>query len=141
MGSVNERDGLGDNLVPDYITHLQEGGYYGWPCWYMGGHQDPWHEGKHSELKNKIITPDVLLQPHSASLELTFYDAKQFPDEHQGDIFASENGSWNRSSRAGYELIRVPLHQTGHATGGYEDFMTGSSSTMGTSGDVPLESP
>ena len=123
--SVNERDGLGDNLVPDYITHVQEGGYYGWPWWYMGGHQDPRHEGKHPELKDKVITPDVILQPHNSSLELTFYDAKQFPDEYQGDIFASEHGSWNKSSRAGYELIRVPLHQTGHATGEYEDFMTG----------------
>jgi glucose/arabinose dehydrogenase/mono/diheme cytochrome c family protein len=123
--SVNERDALGDNLVPDYITHVQEGGFYGWPWWYMGGHQDPRHEGKHPELKGKVITPDVLLHPHNASLEMTFYDGKQFPAEYQGDIFASEHGSWNRSVRVGYELIRVPLHQTGHATGEYEDFMTG----------------
>lgn len=123
--SVNERDGLGDNLVPDYITHVQDGGFYGWPWWYMGGHQDPRHEGKHPELKNKVITPDVILQPHDASLEMTFYDGKQFPVEYQGDIFACEHGSWNRNVRVGYELIRVPLHQTGHATGEYEDFMTG----------------
>jgi len=123
--SVNERDALGDNLVPDYITHVQEGGFYGWPWWYMGGHQDPRHEGKHPELKDKVITPDVILNPHNASLELTFYDGKQFPKEYQGDIFASEHGSWNRSVRVGYEVIRVPLHQTGHATGEYEDFMTG----------------
>jgi glucose/arabinose dehydrogenase/mono/diheme cytochrome c family protein len=123
--SVNERDALGDNLVPDYITHVQEGGFYGWPWWYMGGHQDPRHEGKHPELKDKVITPDVILNPHNASLELTFYDGKQFPAEYQGDIFAAEHGSWNRSVRVGYELIRVPLHQTGHATGEYEDFMTG----------------
>jgi len=123
--SVNERDGLGDNLVPDYITHVQEGGYYGWPWWYMGSHQDPRHAGKHPELKDKVITPDVILHPHNASLGLTFYDGKQFPAEYQGDIFASEHGSWNRSVRVGYEVIRIPLHQTGHATGEYEDFMTG----------------
>ncbi|HEY4048319.1 MAG TPA: PQQ-dependent sugar dehydrogenase [Acidobacteriaceae bacterium] len=123
--SVNERDGLGDNLVPDYITHVQEGGYYGWPLWYMGGHQDPRHAGRHPELKEKVITPDVILQPHNASLELTFYNGKQFPSEYDGDIFAAEHGSWNKSIRAGYELIRVPLHQTGHASGEYEDFLTG----------------
>lgn len=123
--SVNERDALGDNLVPDYITHVQEGGFYGWPWWYMGGHQDPRHEGKHPELKDKVITPDVILHPHNASLGLTFYDGKQFPSEYHGDIFASEHGSWNRGVRVGYELIRVPLHQTGRASGEYEDFMTG----------------
>jgi glucose/arabinose dehydrogenase len=123
--SVNERDGLGDNLVPDYITHVQDGGFYGWPWWYMGGHQDPRHAGKHPELKDKVITPDVILQPHNASLGITFYDGKQFPAEYQGDMFASEHGSWNKSVRVGYEVIRVPLHQTGHATGEYEDFMTG----------------
>jgi glucose/arabinose dehydrogenase len=123
--SVNERDGLGDNLVPDYITHVQDGGFYGWPWWYMGGHQDPRHKGKHPELKDKVITPDVPLQAHNASLQLTFYDGKQFPAEYQGDIFASEHGSWNRSVRAGYEVIRIPLHQSGHATGEYEDFLTG----------------
>jgi glucose/arabinose dehydrogenase/cytochrome c5 len=123
--SVNERDGLGDNLVPDYITHVQDGGFYGWPWWYIGGHQDPRHDGKHPELKNKAIVPDVLLQPHNASLEMTFYDGSQFPAEYHGDIFASEHGSWNRSVRAGYEVIRVPLHQTGRANGEYEDFLTG----------------
>jgi len=123
--SVNERDGLGDNLVPDYITHVQQGGFYGWPWWYMGGHQDPRHKGKHPELKDKVITPDVLLQPHNASLEFAFYEGKQFPAEYKGDIFAAQHGSWNKSLRAGYEVIRVPLHQTGHASGEYEDFVTG----------------
>jgi glucose/arabinose dehydrogenase len=123
--SVNERDALGDNLVPDYITHVQEGGFYGWPWWYMGSHQDPRHEGKHPELKDKVITPDVILHPHNASLEMTFYEGKQFPPEYRGDIFASEHGSWNRAVRVGYELIRVPLHQAGQPTGEYEDFMTG----------------
>jgi len=123
--STNERDGLGDNIVPDYITHVQDGGFYGWPWWYMGGHQDPRHKGKHPELKDKVITPDVLVHPHNASLEMTFYDGKQFPAEYQGDIFAAEHGSWNRSVRVGYELIRVALHQTGGASGEYQDFMTG----------------
>ena len=123
--SVNERDGLGDNLVPDYITHVAEGGFYGWPWWYIGSHQDPRHQGKHPELKDKVLVPDVLLQPHNASLEMIFYDGKQFPAEFQGDIFASEHGSWNRSVRTGYEVIRVPLHQSGRASGEYEDFLTG----------------
>jgi glucose/arabinose dehydrogenase len=136
--SVNERDGLGDNLVPDYITHVQEGGFYGWPWWYIGGHQDPRHKGKHPELQDKAIVPDVLLQPHNASLELTFYEGAQFPAEYRGDIFASEHGSWNRSVRAGYEVIRVPLHQTGCASGEYEDFLTGFVADQRTAGSSPV---
>ena len=123
--SVNERDGLGNDLVPDYITHVQQGGFYGWPWWYMGGNQDPRFPGQHPEMREKVITPDVILQPHNASLQMTFYAGEQFPAEYRGDIFASEHGSWNRSPRAGYEVIRVPLHQTGRATGEYEDFLTG----------------
>lgn len=123
--SVNERDMLGDNLVPDYITHVQEGGFYGWPWWYIGANQDPRHAGKRPELKDKVIVPDVLIQPHSASLGLVFYDGKQFPAEYAGDIFAAEHGSWNRSARAGYEVIRVPRHGTAKASGEYQDFLTG----------------
>ena len=123
--SVNERDAIGDNLVPDYITHVQAGGFYGWPWWYMGGHQDPRHKGKHPELKDKVLTPDILLQPHNASLQIAFYTGTQFPAEYQGDIFASEHGSWNKTTRVGYEVIRIPLHQTGKATGEYQDFLTG----------------
>lgn len=100
--SVNERDGLGNNLVPDYITHVQDGGFYGWPWYYMGGHQDPRHKDKHPELRQRVITPDVLVQPHDASLQLTFYDGKQFPVEYRGDIFAAEHGSWNRNPPTGY---------------------------------------
>ena len=122
--SVNERDELGDNLVPDYITHILPGGFYGWPWWYMGGVQDPRHKGKHPELKDKVITPDVLIQPHNASLEMLFYDGKQFPQFH-GDIFASEHGSWNREVRTGYEVIRVPMHGGTRSDGSYEDFLTG----------------
>lgn len=123
--TVNERDGLGDNLVPDYITSVREGGFYGWPWWYMGSHQDPRHEGKHPELKDKVITPDVILQPHNASLQITFYEADRFPAQYQGDLFAAEHGSWNRSTRVGYEVIRIPRHHTDKATGEYEDFLTG----------------
>ncbi len=122
--SVNERDMLGNNLVPDYITHVQQGGFYGWPWFYMGGHWDPRLKGKHPELKDKVITPDVLIQPHSASLEMVFYEGHQFPSQYAGDIFAAEHGSWNKNQRAGYEVIRVPLQQ-GHASGVYEDFVTG----------------
>jgi glucose/arabinose dehydrogenase len=122
--STNERDALGDNLVPDYITHVEEGGFYGWPWFYMGGHQDPRHAGKHPELQSKALTPDVLLQPHFASLEMLFYDGSQFPAEYKGDVFAAEHGSWNRAKRAGYEVIRAPM-RNGKATGEYEDFLTG----------------
>jgi glucose/arabinose dehydrogenase len=123
--TVNERDGLGDNLVPDYITSVRAGGFYGWPWWYMGPHQDPRHVGKHPELRQRVIAPDVLLQPHNASLQIAFYQGQKFPDEYQGDIFATEHGSWNKSVRTGYEVIRVPLHQSGKASGEYQDFLTG----------------
>ena len=91
----------------------------------MGAHQDPRQQGKHPELKDKAIVPDVLLQPHNASLELTFYEGDKLPAEYHGDVFASEHGSWNKAVRVGYEVIRVPLHHTGHASGEYEDFLTG----------------
>jgi glucose/arabinose dehydrogenase len=122
--SVNERDNLGDNLVPDYITSVREGGFYGWPWYYTGDHQDPRHAGKHPELKGKVIVPDVLLQPHNASLEMLFYEGSQFPASYHGDIFAAEHGSWNKAKRAGYEVIRVPL-KNGKSSGEYEDFVTG----------------
>jgi glucose/arabinose dehydrogenase len=122
--STNERDALGDNLVPDYITHVQEDAFYGWPWYYMGSNQDPRLAGKHPELNGKVTVPDVLLQPHFASLEMTFYEGSEFPASYKGDIFAAEHGSWNKSRRAGYEVIRVPL-KDGKATGEYEDFLTG----------------
>lgn len=122
--STNERDGLGNNLVPDYVTHVQEGGFYGWPWWYMGGHQDPRHVGKHPELQAKVITPDVIVNPHFASLELIFYEGSELPPEYKGDGFACEHGSWNRAQRTGYEVIRLPM-KNGRATGEYQDFLTG----------------
>ncbi|XP_055337354.1 L-sorbosone dehydrogenase-like [Paramacrobiotus metropolitanus] len=122
--SVNERDELGDLLPPDYITRVQNNGFYGWPWYYIGPHQDPRHAGKHPELQNSVIVPDVLLQSHSASLQLTFYNGTMFPKEFVGDIFAAEHGSWNRAHRTGYKVIRVPV-RGGQPTGEYEDFMTG----------------
>ena len=94
--SVNERDGLGDMLPPDYVTSVKEGGFYGWPWYYLGGNPDPRHNGAHPELKDKVIVPDVLLQSHSASLDLTFYTGNSFPKEYKNQIFACEHGSWNR---------------------------------------------
>jgi len=122
--SVNERDDIGDDLPPDYITHVQEGGFYGWPWYYIGPNEDPRLKGKHPELKDKSIVPDVLLEPHDASLELTFYEAQQFPEKYRGGIFAAEHGSWNRSVRTGYEVVFVPL-ANGKASGEYQDFFTG----------------
>ena len=124
--SVNERDALGDGLVPDYISRVQPGGFYGWPWFYMGKHQDPRHKGKHPELADKVLTPDVLVQSHSASLNLVFYDGQQFPAEYRGDIFAAFHGSWNKKRRTGYKIVRVALDKsTGKARGDYEDFVTG----------------
>lgn len=122
--SVNERDEIGDNLPPDYITHVQDGGFYGWPWYYTGGHEDPRLAGKHPELKDKVIVPDVLLEPHNASLNITFYEGKEFPKQYRGELFAAEHGSWNRSIRTGYEVIMVPM-KDGKAVGDYEDFLTG----------------
>ena len=122
--SVNERDNLGDNLVPDYITHVEDGGFYGWPWYYMGGIQDPRHAGKHPELKSTVKVPDVLLQPHSGSLEMVFYDGKQFPAEDRDSIFSAAHGSWNKALRTGYKVIRTPL-KNGTPTGEYQDFLTG----------------
>jgi glucose/arabinose dehydrogenase len=122
--AVNERDGLGDNLVPDYVTSVRESGFYGWPWYYIGGNQDPRHDGKHPELRTGIIVPDVLLPPHNASLGIAFYEGAQFPEEFRGDLFVGQHGSWNRASRTGYEVVRVPLEK-GRASGEFQDFLTG----------------
>ena len=122
--STNERDGLGDDLVPDYVTRVKEGAFYGWPWFYLGDHQDPRHAGARPDLKGKITVPDVLLQAHSASLGLAFYEGSNFPAEYRGDAFAAEHGSWNRSKRTGYKFIRIRL-KDGVPTGEYEDFVTG----------------
>jgi glucose/arabinose dehydrogenase len=166
--STNERDELGNHLVPDYVTSVPEHSFFGWPWYYMGGHLDPRLQNpcangpggnqqlahpltsdeakncKHIDLAAKVKTPDVLVQPHMASLEMTFYPfhqpiyvggpndtrsndpnpARMFPSTYDGDIFAAEHGSWNRDPRAGYEVISIPMHD-GHATGEYDDFLTG----------------
>jgi glucose/arabinose dehydrogenase len=122
--STNERDGLGDDLVPDYVTSVQEGAFYGWPWFYIGANEDPRHAGARPDLKDKVTIPDVLLQPHSASLGMTFYEGSQFPPEYRGDAFAAEHGSWNRSKRTGYKVIRIRM-KDGKPTGEYEDFVTG----------------
>jgi glucose/arabinose dehydrogenase len=122
--AVNERDNLGDNLPPDYVTRVQPGGFYGWPYFYIGPHWDPAHIGKHPELRDQAIVPDVLLQPHVAPLQIAFYHGDQFPASYLGDIFGVSHGSWNRGSRTGYEVIRI-RRAFGKSLGGYEDFMTG----------------
>jgi len=122
--SVNERDTLGDNLPPDYITRIKAGGFYGWPWYYIGDHQNPPHVGERPDLKGKVLVPEVLLQAHSASLCITFYEGSSFPRQFKDDGFAAEHGSWNRARRTGYKVIRVPLKH-GAPTGEYEDFLTG----------------
>jgi glucose/arabinose dehydrogenase len=163
--SVNERDVLGNHLVPDYVTSVPEHSFFGWPWYYMGGHQDPRlpqpcangtgpnmqrttslseteaKDCKHVDLSKEVRTPDVPVQPHMASLEMTFYESGNFghlcpasnpkcsvggpfPAQYLGDAFAAEHGSWNRDPRAGYEVITIPMHN-GQATGEYDDFLTG----------------
>ncbi len=122
--STNERDGIGDDVPSDYITRLREGAFYGWPWYFIGAREDPRHRGERPDLKDRVTVPDVLLQAHSASLGLTFYNAQQFPAAYRGNIFAAEHGSWNRSRRTGYKVIRVII-KDGVPTGEYEDFVTG----------------
>jgi glucose/arabinose dehydrogenase/mono/diheme cytochrome c family protein len=122
--STNERDGLGDNLVPDYITRVREGAFYGWPWWYMGNHQDPRWKSARSDLAGKLTDPDVLVQPHSAALGMTFYTGSTFPAAYTGSAFAAFHGSWNRATRTGYKVVRI-IMRDGIPTGDYEDFLTG----------------
>jgi glucose/arabinose dehydrogenase len=124
--STNERDEMGEDLPPDYLSSVRPGGFYGWPWFYLGNHIDPRHKGKHLDFGGKVIAPDVLVQAHSASLNLCFYSGDQFPAEYKGDIFAAFHGSWNRTKRTGYKIVRVPFdHSTGKTLGEYEDFVTG----------------
>lgn len=122
--AVNERDGLGDNLPPDYVTRVQPAAFYGWPWFYIGAHPDPRHAGKHPELAGRVAVPDVLIQPHSAPLSLTVYPADGPWAEYRGDLFVALHGSWNRSAATGYKVVRVRLRD-GKPTGEYEDFATG----------------
>src|SRR5262245_10312289 len=122
--STNERDDLGDDLVPDFITRVREGAFYGWPWYYLGPNEDPRHRGERPDLRDKVTVPDVLIQAHSASMGMVFYDSDQFPSEYRGDAFAAEHGSWNRAKRTGCKVVRVLL-KDGVPTGEYEDFTTG----------------
>src|SRR3954471_8787006 len=124
FATINERDGLGDDLPPDYFTSVQEGGFYGWPYAYIGKNPDPENASKRPDLVQKTITPDLLIQAHSAALGLAFYNGKMFPAEYQGDAFVSLHGSWNRAGPTGYKIVRVRM-KGGKPVGGYEDFITG----------------
>jgi len=122
--ATNERDGLGDDLPPDYITRVRSGAFYGWPWYYIGDHEDPRHRGERPDLRGGVTVPDLLLQPHSAPLGMVFYDGAMFPRAYRGDAFVALHGSWNRGLRTGYKVVRVHM-EAGQPTGGYEDFMTG----------------
>jgi glucose/arabinose dehydrogenase len=147
--STNERDNLGNHLVPDYVTSVKEDGFYGWPWYYIGDHKDPRlpepcangtgpnlqapaltpeqsANCQREDIGSKVIVPDVLVQPHMASLEMLFYPSSgNFPKEYDGGVFAAEHGSWNRANRAGYEVIEIPMRDGHAADGTYEDFLTG----------------
>ena len=122
--AVQERDLMGDDLPPDFVTEIQDGGFYGWPYAYIGPNEDPRRKGERPDLVKKTITPDVLIQAHSAVLGLIFYNGKMFPKEFSGDAFVACHGSWNRSKRTGYKIIRIQF-KNGKPVGGYDDFITG----------------
>ena len=130
--ATNERDGLGDNLPPDYVSRIADGAFYGWPWYYAGDHEDPRHRGERPDLAGKINIPDVLIQPHSAPLGISFYDGTTFPEDYLGDAFVALHGSWNRDLSTGYKVVRV-IVKNGAATGEYEDFLTG---FVNSAGDV-----
>lgn len=122
--TVNERDALGDDLVPDYATSVTDGGFYGWPYSYIGRNLDPQVGASRPDLVSRAIVPDLLIQAHSASLGITFYNGSMFPHGWNGDAFVALHGSWNRSRRTGYKIIRIPM-QNGQPAGGYDDFVVG----------------
>ncbi|MCB1845307.1 MAG: PQQ-dependent sugar dehydrogenase [Halioglobus sp.] len=125
---TNERDLLGDDLVPDYATVVKKGAFYGWPWYYLGNHEDPRLQGQRPDLAGQVTVPDVLFQAHSAALGIAFYDVSSgpaaFPAEYRGDAFVTFHGSWNRGVRTGYKVVRM-IMKDGVATGAYEDFLTG----------------
>jgi glucose/arabinose dehydrogenase len=121
---VNERDGLGDDTPFEYATEVREGAFYGWPWYYIGAHEEPRHKQERPDLKDNATMPSVLIQAHSAPLQIAFYEADAFPAEYKGSAFVTLHGSWNRGQRTGYKVVRL-LFNNGKATGEYEDFMTG----------------
>jgi glucose/arabinose dehydrogenase len=123
--AVNERDGLGDDLVPDYVTSVKEGAFYGFPFAYIGQNEEPRRKGENPELVKKSIVPDVLLTSHSAALGIQFYDGKMFPKEYHGDAFVALHGSWNRQKLTGYKIVRVRFKDGKLVGNQYEDFISG----------------
>ena len=121
--AVNERDELGDELVPDYLTSVKDGGFYGWPFAYYGPHPDPRLKGQRADLVDKTIVPDVSMNAHTAALGLTFYTGNVFPERYRGGAFVGQHGSWNRSVFSGYKVVFVPFKNGVH--GKAEDFLTG----------------
>jgi glucose/arabinose dehydrogenase len=121
---VNERDELGDNLPPDFVTRVGDGKFYGWPWYYIGDHEDPRRAKERPDLKTQITVPDVLLQPHSAPLAIAFYASSHFPAKFRDSAFVAMHGSWNRAKRTGYKVVRL-VFDNGRPTGEYEDFLTG----------------
>ncbi len=122
--AVNERDGLGDDLVPDYATDVRDGGFYGWPYSYLGRNEDPRRRGERPDLVARAIVPAILIQSHSAALGIVFYEGRMFPAEYRGSAFVALHGSWNRQRRTGYKIIRIPF-RNGRPAGGYDDFVAG----------------
>ena len=123
--AVNERDGLGDDLVPDYATSVKEGGWYGWPYSYIGKNRDP-RRKEETPLVDKTIVPDVLFTSHVAALGIQFYTGRMFPKEYQGDAFVAFHGSWNRAKLSGYTVVRIPFDGNGKLEGNrYENFVSG----------------
>lgn len=124
--AVNERDGLGDDLVPDYATTVKEGGFYGWPYSYIGQIEEPRRKGENPALVKKAIVPDVLFRSHVAALGIVFYDGKMFPKEYRGDAFVAFHGSWNRQKLSGYKVVRIKFDDKGRLEGNsYEHFVSG----------------
>jgi glucose/arabinose dehydrogenase len=123
--AVNERDGLGDDLVPDYVTSVKEGGFYGWPYAYIGPIEEPRRKGEAPELVVKTIVPDVLLRSHSAALGIVFYDGNMFPKDYSGDAFVALHGSWNRQKLTGYKVIRIRFENGKVVRNEYEEFISG----------------
>jgi glucose/arabinose dehydrogenase len=121
---VNERDELGDNLVPDYLTKVMDGGFYGWPYAYIGQHEDPNNKNKRPDLVQQSITPDFNLGSHTSSLGLCFYNQKTFPAKYHGGAFIAQHGSWNRTELSGYKILFIPF-KNGKPSGEAEDFLTG----------------
>lgn len=121
---VNERDSLGDNIPFEFATTVKDGAFYGWPWYYIGNNEDPRRKGERPDLAGKATIPDVLMQAHSAPLNIVFYEGSNFPAEYKGDAFVALHGSWNRGVRTGYKVVRLKF-KDGKPTGEYEDFITG----------------